>query len=174
MSIAVSLIVAVAENGVIGKNNAMPWRLATDLRRFKALTLAKPVIMGRKTWESLGRPLPGRLNIVISRNRQLQADGARVVHSLAQARKLALSEAEKNGAEEIFIIGGSEIFRQALPFADTMYVTEILAAIEGDTFFPSFDPAAWQALSSQIIPAGEKDSHPTRYVIYKRRHASQL
>jgi len=101
MSIVLSLIVAVAENGVIGRDNAMPWHLSTDLKRFKALTLSKPVIMGRKTWDSIGRPLPGRLNIVITRDEHFKAEGAAVVHSFAEAQALAREEAEKNGIDEV-------------------------------------------------------------------------
>lgn len=168
MRVLLALIAAIAENGVIGKDNAMPWHLSTDLKRFKALTLAKPVVMGRRTWESLGRPLPRRLNIVMTRDRRFKAEGAVVAHSLAQARCIAETYAEQENAAEIFIIGGSEIFRQALPIADKMYVTEILASVEGDTFFPHFEIDSWRAVSSQMIPAGEKDSHPTRYVVYER------
>jgi len=168
MSIAVALIVAIAKNGVIGMDNAMPWHLSTDLKRFKILTLTNPVIMGRKTWASLGRPLPGRLNIVITRDMHFRAEGAVIVHSLAAAREVAVKEAEKNHVDEIFVIGGSEIFRQAMPFVDRMYMTEILAVVEGDTFFPGFEPDDWRAVSSQVVPAGEKDSHPAHYVIYER------
>lgn len=168
MSTVLSLIVAVAENGVIGKDDAMPWHLSTDLKRFKALTLSKPVIMGRKTWDSIGRPLPGRLNIVMTRDEHFKAEGAVIVHSFAEAQALACKEAEKNSIDEVFVIGGSEIFRQALPFADRMYVTEILAVVDGDTFFPAFDHEEWHTVSSQMVPAGEKDSYPTRYIVYER------
>lgn len=167
--IKLSLIVAVAENGVIGRDGAMPWRLSTDLKRFKSLTIGKPVIMGRKTWESLGRPLPNRLNIVITRDESFLNDNAVIVHSLSQARFEAEENAKQLGEQEIFVIGGGEIFKQALPFAHRMYVTEILDSIEGDTVFPTFDANEWHAIESSFIPKGEKDSHPTRYIVYERQ-----
>lgn len=171
-TIAVALVVAVTENGVIGKDNDMPWHLPNDLKYFKKLTMSKPVIMGRKTWESLGRPLPGRLNIVLTRNRFFEAEGAVVVHSWKEARRIALEDAKKNNVDEIFIIGGGEIFRQTLHFADRMYVTEVLATIEGDTFFSNLDYDEWQKSSSQVPPVGKKDSYPTRYVVYERRRSA--
>jgi len=168
MSVKLSLIAAMTENGVIGRDNAMPWRLSSDLKRFKALTMGKPVIMGRKTWESIGRPLTGRLNIVISRDPAFKAEGARIAHTLAQAQTLAVNAAQKAGLDEIFVIGGSKIFGQALPRADKMYLTEILTHLEGDTYFPPFVPDDWQAVFSEMLPAGERDDYPTRFVIYKR------
>ncbi|RCL03243.1 MAG: dihydrofolate reductase [Candidatus Tokpelaia sp. JSC189] len=167
MSILLSLIAAVAENGVIGRDNAIPWHLSTDLRRFKALTLSKPVIMGRKTWDSIGLPLPGRLNIIITRDRHLRAEGVIITHSFIEAQAIAWREAKKNNLNEVFVIGGSEIFRQALPCANRLYMTEILAIVEGDTFFPIFNRERWRLSSSQMVPAGEQDSHPTRYIIYE-------
>ncbi|AQS41984.1 MAG: Dihydrofolate reductase [Candidatus Tokpelaia hoelldobleri] len=168
MRVKLSLIAAMTENGVIGRNNAMPWRLSSDLKRFKALTLGKPVIMGRKTWGSLGRPLAHRLNIVITRDPAFRAEGASLVHTLDEARQLAVNAAQKAGLDEIFVIGGSEIFRQALPYADKMYLTEILTHLEGDTYFPPFVPGDWQAVFSEMLPAGEKDEYPTRFVVYER------
>lgn len=168
MNVKLSLIAAMTENGVIGRNNAMPWRLSGDLKRFRALTLGKPVIMGRKTWDSLGRPLAGRLNIVVTRDTAFEAEGAVAVHTLAQARQLAADAAQKGGLDEIFVIGGSEIFRQVLPYADKMYLTEILTHLEGDSYFPPFVPDDWQAVFSEMLPAGEKDEYPTRFVVYER------
>ena len=131
----ISLIVAVAENGVIGRDGTMPWRLSTDLKRFKSLTLGHPVIMGRKTWDSLKKPLPERANIVITRDKSFSSEGAIVAHSLSEARQIAQEEAIKAKMDEIFVIGGGAVFKEALPFADRMYVTEILSPVEGDTFF---------------------------------------
>ena len=165
----ISLIVAVAENGVIGRDGTMPWRLSTDLKRFKSLTLGHPVIMGRKTWDSLKKPLPERANIVITRDKSFSSEGAIVAHSLSEARQLAEEEAIKAKMDEIFVIGGGAIFKEALPFADRMYVTEILSPVEGDTFFPSFNPENWRALSTEIVPEGPKDTFPTRFVVYKRQ-----
>ena len=134
-----TLIAAVAKNRVIGNGNALPWRLPEDLKRFKALTLGHPVIMGRKTWESLGRPLPGRTNIVISRRVDFHAPGATSVGSL----EAALAKAEATGTDEAFIIGGAEIYAQALPLARRLQLTEIDRDYAGDAFFPSLDPAEW-------------------------------
>lgn len=165
----ISLIVAVAENGVIGRDGTMPWRLSTDLKRFKALTIGHPVVMGRKTWDSLKKPLPERANIVITRDKSFAGNGAIVTHSFSEARQIAEAEADKTKTDEIFIIGGGAIFKEFLPFADRMYITEILAAVEGDTFFPTFDPQNWRALSSEMVPEGPKDTFPTRFVVYERQ-----
>lgn len=163
-----SLIVAVAKNGVIGREGGLPWRLSTDMKRFKAITMGKPVIMGRKTWESLGRPLPGRLNIVISRNSDYQAEGAVTVTSLDEAIAEAKARSDDDCAE-ICIIGGGEIYRQTMTRADILHVTHVDIAIDGDAYFPEINEEIWQPLSSEFVPVGEKDVYPTRYVIYQRR-----
>ena len=165
-----AILVAIAANGVIGRDGGLPWRLSSDLRRFKADTMGKPIVMGRKTWASIGRPLPGRLNIVVTRDRGFQAEGAEIAGSLEEAITLATVRARcMAGADEICVIGGGEIYRQALPLADRLYVTHVLAEIPGDTFFPAIDPDVWVVVSSVDIPAGDKDSHPTRHVVYQRR-----
>ncbi|WP_273759392.1 dihydrofolate reductase [Bartonella sp. ML70XJBT.G] len=169
MTLPICLIAAVTENGVIGREGAMPWTLSTDLQRFKALTFGKPIIMGRKTWDSLGRPLPGRTNIVITRNGTWRAEGAVVVHSLSQACSVAKRIASQNDADAIFIIGGGEIFQQGLHIADKIFLTEVLASIKGDSFFPVFDKEKWTLVQTQYIPEGDKDSHPTRFVVYERK-----
>ncbi|WP_144752995.1 MULTISPECIES: dihydrofolate reductase [Bartonella] len=169
MKISICLIAAVAENGVIGCKGTMPWHLSTDLQRFKALTLGKPIIMGRKTWDSIGRPLPKRTNIVITRDCTFSAEGAIVAHSLSQACSLATNAASQNDVEEIFIIGGGEIFKQGFGLADKIFLTEVLASIEGDSFFPIFDKEKWTIVQTQDIPKGDKDSHPTRFVVYERK-----
>ena len=170
----VAIIVAIAENGVIGHDNGLPWRLSTDMRRFKALTMGKPIIMGRKTWESFPRrPLPGRFNIVISRNPAYRADGAETVTSLRDALTLARARARcMSGVDELCVIGGGEIYRQGIGVADRLYVTHVLASPQGDTRFPPIDPAIWKQLSVEDHPAGEKDSHATRFAIYARREQS--
>jgi dihydrofolate reductase len=134
----VSLVLAMAENGVIGKNGALPWRIPEDMRHFKALTIGKPCIMGRKTWESLPKkPLPGRANIVVTRDRNFRGEGAIVAHSLDDA----LTHAEN--VEEIAIIGGAEIYAAVLSRANCIYLTEVHAAFDGDASMPPFDPAIW-------------------------------
>jgi dihydrofolate reductase len=169
----IAIYVAIAENGVIGRDGGLPWRLSSDLKRFKADTMSKPIIMGRKTWESFPRkPLPGRQNIVITRDNSYSAEGADVVHSLTEALTLAeRREGEMAEAKEICVIGGSEIFALTLPLADRLHVTHVLASIEGDVHFPPINPADWRLVSDQEIPAGEKDSFATRYAVYERRQA---
>lgn len=160
--------VAVAENGVIGREGEMPWKLSTDLRRFKTETMGKPVVMGRKTFESIGKPLPGRLNIVVTRNPDWRAEGAETVCSLDDALSLARVRGRCMPADEICIVGGGEIYRQAIDRADRLRVTHVLASIDGDTRFPAIDPVEWRAIVSEDHPAGEKDSHATRHVVYER------
>ena len=137
----ISLVVAVAKNGVIGRRGALPWRIPEDLKRFKALTMGKPVVMGRKTWDSLPRkPLPGRTNIVVTRNANFSDEGALVAHSFAEA--IALGEA--SGANEIAVIGGEAIFAEALPIARTIHMTQVDLSPEGDAFMPLIDRAIWR------------------------------
>jgi len=165
-----SLIVAVAENGVMGRDNGMPWHLPSDLQRFKKHTLGKPVIMGRKTYQSIGRPLPRRTNIVITRSHDFIPDSSAiiVVNSFARALDIAHNQARQDDVNEIFCIGGAEIFKLALSGANRLYITEILASIAGDTFFPMIVPDEWQAIMSEKPQQDKKDSHPTRFIIYER------
>lgn len=167
----VSIFVAIAENGVIGRDNGLPWKLSSDLKRFKADTMGKPIIMGRKTYESFPkRPLPGRLNIVVTRDKEFRAEGAEVVHSLEDAITLATAKGRcMPGVSEICVIGGGEIYRQALPLADRLHVTHVLTSPDGDTRFPAIDPDIWAVTRSEDFPAGEKDSHATRYTVYEKR-----
>lgn len=168
----VGIYVAVAENGVIGRDNGLPWRLSSDLKRFKAGTMGKPIVMGRKTFESIGRPLPGRLNIVVTRDRAFRAEGAEVVGSIEEALTLARIRGRcMAGADEICVVGGGEIYRQAMPLADRLHVTHVLAAPDGDAHFPEIDPATWRLVSSEDVPAGDRDSHATRYAVYERRQS---
>jgi dihydrofolate reductase len=142
----ITLVVAVAENGVVGKAGALPWRIPEDLKRFKALTMGKPVIMGRKTWDSLPRkPLPGRHNIVMTRDPSFRADGATVARSFDDA----LAQAAKDGPDEIMIIGGEAVFAAALPRAQRIHLTEVAAAPEGDAFMPRFDAAQWREIARE-------------------------
>ena len=140
----VSLIAAMTDARVIGNAGALPWRIPEELKAFKRITTGHAIVMGRKTWESIGRPLPGRLNVVITRQRDYQANGAVVVPSLAAAFELAEARQAEFG-DEIFVIGGSEIYREALPHADRIYLTRVNQAFEGDTYFPDFDEAAYDA-----------------------------
>ena len=169
----IAIYVAIAENGVIGSKGGLPWRLSTDLKRFKAGTMGKPIVMGRKTWESFPkRPLPGRLNIVVTRDKAYRAEGAETVSSLRDAIALAEIRGRCMAAvDEICVIGGGEIYAQALPLADRLHVTHVLASVDGDTVFPTIDPAVWRLASSEDVPPGEKDSHATRYAVYERRAA---
>lgn len=163
----IELVVAMAGNGEIGREGGLPWRLSTDLKRFKAITMGKPVVMGRKTWESIGRPLPGRLNVVMTRQRGFREDGAEVADTLDEALRLAVRGEPDSPA--VAIIGGGEIFELAMPLADRLHVTHVLADVEGDTRFPDIDAGIWEAVHAEDVPAGEKDVYPTRYVVYERR-----
>lgn len=157
-----SLIAAKARNGVIGRNNALPWHLPEDLKYFKATTFGHPILMGRKTFESIGRPLPGRTSIVISRNPDWQFAGCTVVPSIDAALQAA---AER---DEIFVIGGSELYSQTLPRADRLYLTEIHADFAGDAHFPELDPADWQELSRQQH-ADDGRGFAFDFVVYQRK-----
>ncbi|MEG5264275.1 dihydrofolate reductase [Pseudomonas sp. JDS28PS106] len=148
-----SLIAALGENRVIGVNNSMPWHLPGDFKYFKATTLGKPIIMGRKTWDSLGRPLPGRLNLVVSRQAELVLEGAEVFPSLEAAMARAEQWAREQGADEIMLIGGAQLYTQALAQADRLYLTRVALSPEGDAWFPEFDPAQWKRVSSVENPA---------------------
>lgn len=163
------IVVAVTRNGIIGRDGDMPWRLSTDLKRFKALTSGKPVIMGRKTFQSIGRPLPGRPNVVVSRSGDFDRGQVTVATSLDEACKLATALAVEKGVDEICIIGGGEIYRQAMEMADILHVTHVETEVAGDTSFPAIDPAKWQVDAEVLVPAGEADNFPTRFVTYSRR-----
>jgi dihydrofolate reductase len=163
------LIAAVAENGVIGFRGAIPWRLKSDMQRLKALTLGKPVVMGRKTFASIGRPLPGRTNIVVTRDADYRAPGAVVATSFAGARAVALGDALRRSVAEIAVIGGAEIYAQWMECADRLEITEVHARPEGDTCFGAIDPAAWQEVARVRNPAGPVDSADFSYVTYRRR-----
>lgn len=167
--IDVLLVVAVAENGVIGADGDMPWRLPTDLKRFKAVTMGKPIIMGRKTFESIGRALPGRLNIVITRQEEFAAEGGVVMPSIEAAIELAKANAADLGEDAICIIGGGQIYAETLKIADRLHVTHVAAAIEGDTHFPQIDEAIWKIEAEETPEQGEKDSHAIRFVMYQRK-----
>jgi dihydrofolate reductase len=166
VTIRLSLIAAVAENGVIGAGNAMPWRLSSDLRRFKALTMGKPVVMGRKTFASIGKALPGRPNIVVTRQSDPATEGVTIVGSVDAA--LVAAEERAAGSDEIMVIGGGEVYRAAIDRADRLYITHVESAPSGDTYFPAIDPGIWRATSAERLPSGPKDSEASTFVIYER------
>jgi dihydrofolate reductase len=165
--IAIVLVAAVADNGVIGRGNAMPWRLSSDLKRFKALTIGKPVLMGRKTYLSIGKPLPGRTNIVVSRNAGFAAPGILVASDLAAALTAARGDALRRGADEIAVIGGTDIFVQCLPLADRLEITHVHSRPDGDTYFPPIDEARWRAGARSEYPAAARDEAPFTCITYR-------
>jgi dihydrofolate reductase len=165
VTVRLSIIAAVAANGVIGNDGDMPWKLSTDLKRFKALTTGKPVIMGRKTFASIGRPLPNRVNLVLTRDAAFEAPGVVVVPT----QEAAIDAASDTGAEEAMVIGGGEIYRAFLDRAERLYITHVDASPAGDTHFPAIDPAVFEVISSEDVPAGISDTAATRFTIYQRR-----
>ena len=169
MSIRLSMMVAKASNNVIGRDNKLPWYLPNDLKYFKQVTFGKPVIMGRKTWESLKGPLPGRTNIVITRQPDYLADGAKVVATLDDAVAMAENVAFIEGQEEAVIMGGAEIYSLALPQADRLYLTEVHANVEGDTFFPEYDASEWQQIAREDFAAEGPTPYDYSFVVYERQ-----
>lgn len=161
----ISLLVAAGENNVIGKDNQLPWHLPGDLRYFKNQTWGMPILMGRKTFDSIGKPLPGRRSIVITRNRQWQHDGVAVVHSLDEA----IAAGTGFGAREIFVIGGAEIFASALPAAQRLYLTRVHQAFEGDAFLPPFSESEWELVSERRCAADEKNPYAHSFQRWERR-----
>ncbi|MGE0025468.1 MAG: dihydrofolate reductase [Hyphomicrobium sp.] len=165
----ISLIVAVADNGVIGANGRLPWKLSADLKAFRRRTMGKPVIMGRKTFQSLKGPLDGRDNIVLTTDPFFEADGISVVNTLADALTLARTLALTRGADEVMVMGGAEVYRAALPHAERMYWTAIHAKPEGDVHFPDLDPDAWAEVERHEVPAGEKDDVTATLRVLERK-----
>ncbi|MEM8750474.1 MAG: dihydrofolate reductase [Pseudomonadota bacterium] len=163
------IVVAMAENNVIGRDGDMPWKLSTDLQHFKSVTMGKPMIMGRKTFEAIGKPLPGRTSIVVTRDKSWQSPGVVPAQSLDQALSLAAEIAKASEANAICIVGGGQIYAQAMDHADRLHVTRVHAAPEGDTVFPDIDERQWEEVSSREVPAGEKDSAATTFVEFRRR-----
>ena len=163
-----SMIVAQAQNRVIGRQNKLPWYLPGDLKYFKQVTMGKPVIMGRKTYESIGKPLPGRLNVVITRDTTYQLEAAKVVHSLAEAIELSESQAFIDGVEEAMVIGGEQIYAQALPLVERLYVTQVHADVEGDAFFPELLLSDWAELGRDDFKAEGPNPYDYSFVVYQR------
>ena len=158
----VTLIVAADDHGGIGRGGQLPWRLPGDLRRFRSLTMGKPIVMGRRTWDSIGRPLPGRHNIVVSRQRGLALPGATVAGSLDEALRVA------GPVDEVCVIGGADLYRLALPIADRIELTRVHADVGADTFLPALDPADWEEVAREDRPADDQHAHPHSFVTLRR------
>lgn len=172
MSVPVAMIAAIGENFVIGADGEIPWRLPTDFAHFKRMTLGKPLIMGRKTFESIGRPLPGRTTLVVSRQAGYGPEGVLVCRSLEAALERAQAIAARDGADAVMIGGGGEIYRQAMPWADLLHITHVAVAPEGDARFPTIDPATWEITLRHDIARGEKDNADFTVLTYARRDGS--
>ncbi|MEI4802102.1 dihydrofolate reductase [Bacillus sp. NPDC077411] len=160
----ISLLVAMDKNRLIGKDNQLPWHLPADLAYFKKVTMGHPIIMGRKTFESIGRPLPGRTNIILTRNQNYEMEGCEVIHSIDDVKKM-----DEQMNEELFVIGGAEIFKEVLPFADRLYITQIEEVFEGDTFFPEINYNEWEEISATQGVTDEKNPYTYAYHVYDRR-----
>jgi dihydrofolate reductase len=169
VSTPIALIAAVAENGVIGVGGGLPWRIKADLRKFRAITMGKPVVMGRKTFESIGRALDGRDVIVVTRQKGFAPDGVSVAASLKEALVFAEECARKRGAEEIMVGGGGEVYAEALPLAERLYITHVASRPPGDTRFPDVEPEVWAEVSREALPASEGDTAAGVHVVYRRR-----
>ncbi|MCX7313501.1 MAG: dihydrofolate reductase [Hyphomicrobiales bacterium] len=165
---SIVLLAAIADNGVIGRDNGLPFRQRSDLQRFKSLTMGKPVLMGRKTYLSIGKPLPGRTNIVVSRDAGFAPAGVVIARSLDAALAAARDDADKRGAGEIVVIGGTDIFAQTMPLADRMEITHVHASPAGDTYFPPIDATQWRAATRSDHPPGPQDEAAFSYVTYER------
>ncbi|QPA32466.1 dihydrofolate reductase [Thermaerobacillus caldiproteolyticus] len=160
----ISLIVAMDNSRVIGKDNKLPWHLPADLAYFKKVTMGHPIVMGRKTFESIGRPLPGRENIIVTRNRSFQPEGCTVIHSVEGIKQIAAKR-----SDEVFVIGGAELFAAILPLADRLYITKIEANFPGDTFFPVFNEAEWRLISCEKGQKDEKNPYDYFFLVYERK-----
>lgn len=158
-----AFVVAMDENGLIGRDNDLPWRLPADLQYFRSVTMGKPIIMGRHTHESIGRPLPGRQNIVITSLADYQAEGCEVVHSVDKALRIA------NTTDEVMVIGGASLYKQMFDQVDRLYLTRVHATLEGDTWFPDWDKSQWQQISCESHPADEKNQYAYSFEVYERR-----
>jgi len=167
-AVSIVLIAAVADNGVIGRDNALPWRLKSDLQRFRSLTIGKPVVMGRKTFLSIGKPLPGRTNIVVTRDRAFAVPGVLAALDFDNVLAAARADALRRGTDAIAIIGGTEIFSLAMPLADRLEITHVHAQPVGDAFFPAIDPVRWRACARREYPAGPQDDAAFSCVTYRR------
>ncbi|MBS3847829.1 dihydrofolate reductase [Devosia sp. BSSL-BM10] len=169
MSVRIAMIAAVAENGVIGSDQTIPWRIPSDFAWFKRTTLGKPMIMGRKQYETVGKPLPGRTNIVVTRQQGYQPDGVEVVANLDEALDLARQIVKRDDVDEIMIIGGGEIYRQMMERADRLYISHIALEPAGNVVFPEIDPAVWVVVDEPEVMPNPKDEASYRVKVYERR-----
>jgi dihydrofolate reductase len=163
-----AFVVAVAKNRVIGRNGGLPWRLSTDLKHFKKVTMGKPMLMGRRTWESIGRPLPGRETIVITRDPRFSAEGVHVAHSIDEALKVASEQAKRMGTDTVMIVGGADIFAALLDRADIIHLTEVDLQPEGDVLFPPLDPTQWVEIACEAPPRAANDEANVRFLTCAR------
>ncbi len=168
-SIKLSLIVAMSENRVIGKDNQLPWRISADLRYFKQMTMGRPLVMGRKTFESIGRPLPGRKNIVVTKQNNWRSEGVDVFNSIESALDFAKSVAKSTDQTEVMVIGGANLYEQVLPLSSKLYITRVHANIEGDAFFPEFESSNWRLVSQEISEPSEKDQYACSFLVYDKK-----
>lgn len=166
--IKIALVVAAAENHVIGRDGGLPWHLSDDLKYFKRVTMGRPLIMGRKTFDSIGRPLPGRLNIVVTRDPSYQPDGITVCHSLADALRAARQRATEDSVDEVMIIGGGQIYADSIDLADRVYLTEVHATVDGDTVFPEMPTDSWHEVSRERVPSKVEGEPSFSFVILDR------
>jgi dihydrofolate reductase len=166
--IKMALVVAMAGNRVIGRDGGLPWHLSADLKYFKRVTMGRPIIMGRKTYQSIGRPLPGRLNVVITRDQVFAPEGVTVAHSLGQALMTARARADSDGVDEVMIIGGGQIYADAIATADRVYLTEVHASVDGDTLFPRLPDDQWREMFREAHPANEEEEPAYSFVILDR------
>jgi dihydrofolate reductase len=172
--VVLSIVCALAQNRVIGRDNQLPWRLPRDLAYFKKITLGHPIIMGRKTFDSIGRPLPGRTNIVVTRQVGWSADGVVPTGSLDAALELATRVARDNGVKEVMLIGGANLYEQALPLAAKLYLTEVHTQVPGDAFFPEFSRAEWIELTREDYAADTTNPIAHSFVVYEKRAGADL
>ena len=166
---ALALVVAMANNRAIGKDNQLLWHLPEDLQYFKRITMGKPMIMGRKTFESIGRPLPGRLNIVVTHQQDWHREGVVVTHSISDAKAIAEAQAKKDNVDEVMLIGGAQLYSSAIDYADKIYLTRVDADIEGDAFFPEIDEEKWLELSCEKHLSSEKNPYNYDFCVLEKR-----
>jgi len=164
----IALVVAKAENGAIGRGGGLPWHLRSDMRYFRSITMGKPIVMGRLTFMSLPRALDGRLNIVLTRNAAFTAPGAVMAYNLEEALDVARRAAKRDGVDEIMVMGGEDVFREVLPQADRIYLTEVHASPDADTWFPALDPGEWREISREAHDAGPNDDHAFSFIVLDR------
>ncbi|MCW8195737.1 type 3 dihydrofolate reductase [Proteobacteria bacterium 005FR1] len=169
----ISLIVALTDNRVIGRENKMPWHLPNDLKYFKRMTMGKPVVMGRKTFESIGKPLPGRTNVVITHQSGWRAEGVQVAHNVPEGLELATRLSLIDGSEEVMVIGGAQIYREVLPQAHRLYLTQIHTQIDGDAFFPEISEDEWQEVGREDHKADSANPHDHSFVVLDRVTSSE-